>query len=241
MRAAALLLVALALTGCETTQEKSAKLERAAKRAARTAKIATGLSIVHPSTQVAVVSATLVRDSEGSAAVVTLHNRTGRPLRDLPLEITVRDAGGQEVYANSAPGLAPSLVSASALGPHGQLSWVNDQVTSTGGTPASVSATVGRAAAVSGTVPRIGVEGVRLSAAAATEASAEGTVVNHSTVAQSELVVYAVARRAGRVVAAGRAIVQSLAAGASASFQAFLIGAPSGSQLTVTAPPTTFG
>ena len=82
---------------------------------------------------------------------------------------------------------------------------------------------------------------VHLSEGSPTEASAEGSVLNHSSVAQAELVVNAVARRSGRIVAAGSAILASLPAGGSAAFQAFLIGDPKGALLTVTAPATNTG
>jgi hypothetical protein len=60
-------------------------------------------------------------------------------------------------------------------------------------------------------------------------------------VTQLELVVYAVARRGGRIAAAGRAIVPQAPAGASTPFQVFFIGDPKGAQLSLTAPPTTLG
>ena len=66
-----------------------------------------------------------------------------------------------------------------------------------------------------------------------------GTVRNRSTVTQQDLVVYAVARRGGKIVAAGRAVLPEVAAGASVPFQAFLVGEPSGARLEASAPPTT--
>jgi hypothetical protein len=52
------------------------------------------------------------------------------------------------------------------------------------------------------------------------------------------LVLYAIARHSGRIVAAGRAIVPRLAAGKSAPFHAYVIGNPDGAQIFVTAPPS---
>jgi hypothetical protein len=60
-------------------------------------------------------------------------------------------------------------------------------------------------------------------------------------VAQSGLVLFAFARRGGKIVAAGRAIVPELAPGASAHFQASLVGDPHGARLQVSAPPASFG
>jgi hypothetical protein len=43
---------------------------------------------------VKVVSATVVRSSEGAAAVVTLRNLSSHPLRTLPIAVTVKDVRG---------------------------------------------------------------------------------------------------------------------------------------------------
>ena len=45
---------------------------------------------------------------------------------------------------------------------------------------------------------------------------------------QQNLIVYVLARRGGQVVAAGRAVLPEVGAGASLPFQAFLVGSPSG-------------
>ena len=63
-------------------------------------------------------------------------------------------------------------------------------------------------------------------------------MTNRSDVEQRRLVVACVARRGGRVVAAGRAIVNRLAPGKSASYHVFFIGDPRGARMTVVAPPT---
>ncbi len=237
MRRAALVLVALALTGCETSQEKSAKLEKEAKRRPGHGALAQkGLSIDRESAYVKVVQTSVVHDSEGSAAVVTLRNTSARALRDVPIAITVRDSSRSTLYANSAPGLARSLVSVPLLAAHGQVVWIDDQVQAAG-TPASVSAKVGEGAAATGAIPRISIQGAHL---AETE-GAEGTVVNHSQVTQTELVVYAVARRAGKIVAAGRAVVPQLPPDTPTRFQVFFIGDPHGAQLAFSAPPSTPG
>jgi len=237
VRRAALVLVALALTGCETTAEKSAKLEKEALRQrAHEPAAQKGLSITRESTDVKVVQTAVVHGTEGNAAVVTLHNTSSRALRDVPIAITVRDAAGSALYANSAAGLARSLVSLPLLAAHGQLTWVDDQV-QVAGTPASVSAKVGEGAAATGAIPPISVQGAHLAEAG----GAEGTVVNHSRVSQTELVVYALARRAGRIVAAGRAVLPQLPPDTPTRFQVFFIGDPQGAQLELSAPASTLG
>lgn len=231
--------LALALTGCETTAEKSAKLEQEAKAAAaRRPALAKGLSIGRESTAVKVVSAAVVHSSEGAAAVVTVRNTTARALRSVPIAITVKDAHGTTLFQNDAPGLEAALVSIPSLAAHAELTWVDDQVPANG-EPASVSARVGEAPpAARGSLPEVLVTGVHLSESAANGVGAAGTVSNRSRVAQSKLVVFAVARRGGRVVAAGRAVLPEVQAGVSLPFEAFFVGSPRGAQLQASAPPT---
>lgn len=238
MKLAALVLLALALSGCETTAEKSAKLEKQAKRVTLVKQ--KGLSITRQSTVVKVVDARVVHSSEGTATVVTLRNTAPRALRDVPIAIAVKDANGASVYTNSTPGLARTLISAALVPAHGELTWIDDQIQAAG-TPASASAKIGEGAAVAGALPRLSVEGAHLHEDPTNGLTAEGTVTNHSPVAQRELVVYALAEHAGKIVAAGRAVLASLGAGSSSLFQVFFIGDPSGATLKVSAPPTTLG
>jgi len=236
--AAALALGAIAfaglLSGCESTQEKSARLERTAHH---THLAERGLSIVKQSVDVRVLGAVLVHDAEGAAAVVTLRNVSARALKDVPIAITVEDAHGSTVFQNNAPGLEAALTSLGSLPAHGVATWVDDQVPASGA-PASVSAIVGESPVVSGPVPQIEVAGVH-TAEESGSATAAGTVRNRSSVAQQSLVVYVLARRAGSVVAAGRAILPEVPAGAAAPFQAFLVGAPHGASLQADAPART--
>jgi hypothetical protein len=240
VRLAALALVALALSACESNQERSAKLAKAAN--AHNAEVARhealaqrALTITKASTKVRVTATAVVHDSEGAAAVVTLHNVSGTSLRDVPIQITVRNARGASVYTNAVAGLSPTLATVALIPAHSVQTWIDDQVQATG-TPASVSAKVGEGTPVSGSIPQLSVVGAHLS-----ESEAEGSLVNHSAVAQQELVVDAVARRGGRIVAAGRAVLASAAAGASTPFQIFFVGDPTGAQLQVSAPASTSG
>jgi hypothetical protein len=238
-----LALAALALSGCESSQEKSAKLERAAKLAAAKAAPSgpqpTSASI-HPSRKVKVGQVSILRGTEGLAAVVTLRNTSATPLRDVPLTLTVRDGTGASVYSNAAPGQAPGLGSAPLIPAHGELTWIDDQIQGSGqGLKGTVRA--GEAPAVDGPIPRITIAGAHLIEDPSSGPGAEGAVVNHSSVEQSELVVYAVVRHAGQVLAAGRAVLADAAPGASTRFQLFFIGDPRGGKLEVVAPPASFG
>jgi hypothetical protein len=177
-----------------------------------------------------------VHGSEGTAAVVTVRNTSSTGLREVPLAINVKDAAGRSVYTNTTPGLARSLFSIAYLPPHGILSWVDDQVQGAGG--AKVSVTVGDAPAAPGPAPQLAVAGVRQYDDPANGPSAEGVVRNRSATSQQELVVYVVARRAGRVTAAARALLPLVEAHGSDHFQAFFVGNAAGAVLAVSAPPT---
>jgi hypothetical protein len=240
VRLATLALVALALTACESNQERSAKLEKADKHqereAAQRRELAQrALTITRPSTRVKVVATGVVHSSEGAAAIVSVRNISGTSLRKVPVRITVRNARGDSIYTNATAGLSPTLLSIALLPAHDVVTWIDDQVQGSGA-PASVSAEVGEGTPASGAIPRLSVQGAHLS-----EAQAEGNIVNHSSVPQQEVVVDAVARRGGKIVAAGRAVLAQAAAGASTPFQVFFVGDPSGAQLEVSAPATTSG
>jgi hypothetical protein len=227
--------VALALSGCESTQEESAKLEKTAKHFALAR---SGLSIAHASTQAQVLSTTVVRSTEGAATAVTVRNSSSHTLSAVPVAITVKGAHGQTLYQNNAAGLEAGLTQISSLPAHGSVTWVDDQLPRLD-EPANVSALVGKAAVANGPQPRIEVAGVHLAEASTGEVA--GTVHNRSNATQQHLVVYVLARRAGTIVAAGRAVLAEAAAGASVPFQAFLVGSPAGARLDASAPASTFG
>ena len=236
---AALALLAVALSGCESTQEESAKLEAAAKRekAKHPALVQKGLSITRVSSRVKVVQATVVHDSEGAAAAVSVRNLSAHALVSIPIAITVRGAHGQTLYQNDAAGLEAALTQVPSIPPNGTVTWVDDQVPSAG-EPASVSALIGEAPAASGPEPQVEVQGAHVAEPSTGEVS--GTVHNASAVAQRQLVVYVIARHTGTIVAAGRAVLAEVAAGAAVGFHAFLIGSAAGAQIEASAPASTF-
>jgi hypothetical protein len=230
--------LAVASGGCETTAQRSAELE---KRARHEQLAVRGVSVVRENPSVRVLESTLLRGSGGGAVVVVLRNTSARAIVGAPIEITVRGGSGGVLFRNDQPGLEAGLTRVASLAGRGTGVWVDDQVQLPGGkpTPASASAVVGSGRVARGGVPRITVGGVHLSGEGA-EAGASGVVANHSGVAQQNLVVYAVARRGGRVVAAGRAVLPEVPAGGGVPFQAFFVGDPAGAKLEASAPATTF-
>jgi hypothetical protein len=234
MRLAVLALAALALTGCESTQSKSAKLERVAQKS----KHEKGLVVGEQSKDIKVEGTTMLQDANGAAAVVRLRNEARGSLVGLPLSMQVLDKAAKPLYANDAPGLDSSLVSVAALAPGATLEWVNDQVTiaSPGD---SVVAKIGAGAKPGpATLPKLEVSGLKAAGDASGDQAITGDVANRSQVEQRRLVIYVTARKGDRVVAAGRAIVERLAPGKGAHFSVFPIGDPNGAALSAAAPPT---
>jgi len=226
----ALALALVALTGCESTQAKSARLERSAKKSLHEK----GLEIKTPSRDVTVGTTTVLHDENGTAAVIELRNRSARGLVGVPVAFSVRDGARKKLYANDVPGLDASLVSAGSIGPRATLEWINDQVP-LDGDPSDVVAQAGaEKTQAPSALPQIDAGAPALE----DDGSVVGQVTNRSGVEQRRLVVYVVGRRGGKVVAAGRAIVQALKPGASAKFTAFPIGDPTGARFEASAPPT---
>lgn len=229
------LLAAVALAGCETTMDKSARLEKESEGAAEGPK---GLVVRKQSKDVRVDGTSVIQDENGTAAVVELHNVSRRALSGVPIALDVAGADGTSLYRNDTGGLEESLVGASLLGPGERLAWVNDQVTAAA-EPAKVVAKVGaQAKPVGGALPELRISRARLEDDPTSGTAAVGRVTNRSDIPQLKLVVYAVARRGGRVVAAGRAQIPRLKPGGRARFAVFFIGDPRGGKLTLAAPAT---
>jgi hypothetical protein len=238
IRVGALLLVAaaaVALSACQTTQELSAERARTAKKLVAEK----GLTIGKANPDVAVRTTALLQDANGIAAVVELRNEGKDAQAKLPVAISVTDSKGKALYSNNLAGLEDSLVYMALLERGQDAFWVNNQVTAAG-KPAKVKATVGMAKGkLPAKVPSLEVSGVHLSSDSGS-ATAKGTIVNKSTVAQKRVTIFGVARRGSQIVAAGRAIVDRVpaAGGKPMPFTVFFIGNPKGAKLVFSAPPT---
>jgi hypothetical protein len=236
MRRAGAALAAVGLAalgaGCESTQDRSAHLRERAKHVVT----ASGLHVTRLNRDVHVRFAQVVRDGNRTAVVVAVRNASRRPQAGVPLAIDVRDAQGRSVFRNDAPGLQPSLTSVPALAPGGEMLWVDDQVFAR--SPARrVEAKLGAAPATRvSQLPRIQVRNVRLDHDVS-GVFAAAVVDNRSDVLQRQLPVFAVARRSGRIVAAGRAIVPKLKPGRHAAIKVFFVGDPRGARLVLAPSP----
>lgn len=224
-----------ALPACETTQETSARLSKNAGSLLAVK----GLKITRENSGVKVASETVLHDPNGVAAVVELRN-AGPAQAAVPVGIDVRDAKGRSVYDNSVPGLDPSLTSLPVIARGARTFWVNNQI-QVASTPRRVVAKVGATKApVPATLPKVTITkltyGKDISGV-----YARGVIANRSKIPQRRLVVACISARSGKVVAAGRAIVEKLAPAPTpkpVTFRVYFIGDPKGGALSCAAPPT---
>jgi hypothetical protein len=226
---------AMALSACESTQDTSARLSKRAKGLANQQ----GLRIGRENADVRVRATAVLRDANGIAAVVELQN-TGPTQASLPVAIAVDDAKGKPIFRNDAAGLERTLVEMPLLRKGESAWWVNNQVIAAG-TPAKVAARVGQARAQApADTPAIEISNVH-TGSDADGVFATGIVANRSKIVQKRLTIFCVARRGGRVVAAGRAIIERLPPAPTpkpTKFTVFFIGNPKGARLEFAAPPT---
>jgi hypothetical protein len=237
---AALAAASVALTGClgvETTPEKSAKK---AKLAAHKVAGEKGVVVGKANASIKVEDSAVVQDANGVAAVVRVKN-TGSTQATLPVGITVTDAKGKKLYANDIPGLDVSLTSLPVIAAGQEIDWVNNQIL-VAGSASKVDAVVGAAKGKApGALPKITLAGI---AHGKDEDGfyAKGTIRNESDVAQKRIVITCVARDGGKVIAAGRSVIDRLepAAGLKkpTTFTVFFIGDPKQFKLDCAAPPT---
>lgn len=235
--AAGLGLLALAgLSACQSTQSRSAELEEGSKTVLLDDE---GLKVTKEDPDVKVVSTTVLTEKEGSAVVVELHNDSGENLVDVPVALEVLDAKGKVVYTNDAPGLEQALVAVPFIPAGGDAVWVNDQVLATG-TPKTARVRVGVGGLpYSGAQPAIEVSDPEVEGDPVSGLVAEGTVVNRTGEDQNRLLFYAVARKGGKVVAAGRGAIEHLKPGTKKLFyNVYFIGDPTGAEVELSYYPT---
>jgi hypothetical protein len=228
----ALAFALVVLAGCESSQDRSARLARSAV----TQKHEKGIVVTARSPDVEVLKTALVEDRYGTAAAVQLRFTGSRAQAALPISFELRDGAGKKAYGNDLPGLAASLTHVPLLRPRERVWWVDDQLQVKGAK--RVEARVGRPtfAAPKG-APELTPTGLRLEQDSSGAFTA-GKLRNRSDIEQHQVTIYAVAERGGRVVAAGRAGIERVKARASAPFRIFWIGDPKGAALRIFAPPT---
>lgn len=224
------------LAGCESTQDKAAKLQ-AAGRANAASQVP--LTIPKPDKSIKVLDTTLLHDENGDAIVVTLKNESKKTVVNAPILVDLTGAGGKSLGKNDAPGIDLSLNHVPLMRPGETVDWVNDQLTPVA-PPKSAKITLGppSAPAPKGALPMIDVGAAKLKTdPSGVEAS--GKIANRSKIDQVTLSLYVVARQGSKIVAAGRGAIKNLKVNKAVNYNLFFIGDPKGAKLTVTAPPST--
>jgi hypothetical protein len=227
--------VALVVTGCESTQDKSAKI--AAELGP--VKQEKGLKITQQSKDVEVLSSTLLTDQNGSAVVVRLRNKSNQDLVGVPIAIDVVDAKGKSVYRNDIPGIEPALAAVPFIPAGGETEWVHDQILATG-KPAEVEARVGEGGEpFTGEQPEVTVSKPKIEGDPYSGLLAGGNVENRSGEDLDRLLLYAVATKGGKIVAAGRGAIEPFKAKPKpVPYNIYFIGDPSGAEVKVSQFPT---
>ena len=233
--AVALAGVALIVTGCESTQDKSAKIGAELGPV----KQEKGLAISKQSKDVEVVSTALLTDQAGSAVVVRLRNSSAHDLVGVPIAIDVLDAKGKSVYRNDVPGIEPALAAVPFIPARGEVEWVHDQVLATG-KPAKVEARVGEGGETfDGKRPEVTVSTPKVEGDPYSGVLASGNVSNDSGEDLNRLLLYAVARKGGEVVAAGRGAIEPFKDKPKPfPYSIYFIGDPRGADVTIDAYPS---
>lgn len=225
---------AVLAAGCQSTQSKSEEI--AANLGP--VKIEKGLEIKQTSKDVKVLDTTVLTDPNGTAVVVTVKNESSDDLVGVPIAIDVVDAKDKSVYKNNIPGLDPTLTTIPIIKAGETLDWVNSQVAPTG-EPDDVEAKIGAdAEPLDEEIPDFTIGDPELKNDPVSGVNATGSATNNTDVQQQDLLLYGVARSGGKIVAAGRALLDKVNAGATRYYHIFFIGDPEGAETGVTSFPT---
>jgi hypothetical protein len=228
--------LAVGVSACESSQDRSAEL---AKQGGNAIKSEKGLQLGGHNSAVKVMASTVLTDKNGSAVVVTLQNTGSTTLTDLPIAIEVLDAKGKKVFTNTTPGLQRALQTVPDLPPGKPVDWVNDQVFPTA-KPKSVKVTVGSSTKTTAVDPTaLTVSKATIANDPVSGIEANGTLTNTTGSEQDQVLLFAVARKGGKVVAAGRGGVKRVKPQGDkpAHYHVFFIGDPRGASLSVAAYP----
>jgi hypothetical protein len=220
------------LTACQSSQDKAREIQARAQAAAPKP-----LVIRHPDKDVKVTGTTLLHSENGDAIVVELKNESRQTLVNVPILVDVRDTKGRTVYKNDTAGIDFALNHIAVLKPGQTFDWVNDQVTGQGKSAKVVVGQPEGNAPPGGQLPELAVSPPKLGHDFS-GAKVTGTVTDSSKLDQSHLILFAVSRSGGRIVAAGRGQIKALKVKAKpAPYVIFFIGNPTG-DVTIEAPPT---
>jgi len=234
---AALMLSPALLAGCESTQEKSAKLEAQGAEIAKVEKIKIGAA----NQSIDVTQTALLTDQYGSAVVLRLKNKSPETQVEVPVGLVVKNAKGKPVYRNDTEGLEDGLIRIPIVEGGSEGWWVNDQVLASQ-TPKSADVTLGKSEVQPPSkLPEMNVSPPVLENDPVSGMNVTGKVTNKSGIDQIDMLLYAVATRGGEVVAGGRGLIPKLKADGKPEFyRIYFIGDPKNADIEVVALPSTF-
>jgi hypothetical protein len=227
--------LAVTASACESTESESAKIAREGGPAAAgpsALKLGSANRGVHTS------DVTLLSSGGRTAVAVKLTATSHRTQLNVPLLVNVAGKGGKVLYTNGTGGVEAALQRIALLRPHESTWWVDDQVL-VAQQASAVKVRVGTGTSSRSKATPVLTAKTKQVGEQSGLSTLSGELVNGSSKAQAKATVFAVALRSGKVVAAGRAVVESLAGhrGASAPFQIFLVGNPAGAKFELTAEP----
>jgi hypothetical protein len=227
------------LAACETTEKESANIEREAVLARENEPGALKLGAANRTVRASQV--TLLSGGGRNAVAMRLSSSSTRAQAEVPVLVNVTGKAGKLLYSNQPGGTEPLLQHVALMRPHASVWWVNDQVLinqqSTG-----VKVRVGAGRTAGHELPGSTLEAKTTHVTEQSGASIlSGELVSHGGPRERKVPVFAVALRGGKVVAAGRVVVASLAGrrGASAGFRIPLVGKAGGAKIELTAMPST--
>lgn len=234
--AAVVLLGVPFLAGCESSQDKNARLE-AQGTGLQEEK---GVSVGRENPDVKVAEKTSITDENGTAVIVRLDSSSPRDQVDLPVIFDLTDAAGESVGDNSTPGIQRTLTHTTVVPARKESWWVNDQVVAAGEAK-EIKVEVGTSdTPVPAKIPDFKPTSPVLRNDPIDGIVATGKVTNPTAQEQRKVLITIVATKGRKVVAAGRGVVAKLKPNKAARYSVFFIGDPKGASLEVSATPTLF-
>ena len=209
-------------SACESTEQESAKLgrENAAASAEKTVKFG---AVDH---SVKVADVTLLTGTGTGAVAAKLTSTSSRAAAGLPLDLEITSANGKLLYTNQTAGLEAALQELPLLPAHDSVWWVDDQVPPLP-KGSQVKLRVGKPKADAAVKRALSTSGVKSSVQSGVSL-VKGRVKGSSAGGAD---VFIVVLKAGKPVAAGRALVVKLHG--SETFQAFLAGKTDGGSVQI--------
>lgn len=241
MRRAGAIAVALATTAllpaCESTQDKAARIQAENARKLKLASMP--LVVAKADRRIDVVSRTVLRGKVATAVVVSLRNRSKSPIADIPIAVDLFDAKGRRLQTNTTPGADHWLNHVPLIRGGQTVDWVQDQFDPEP-TARRAAVRVGIGTNVARPFPDAKLLKTHWFQDPISGPAFSGKAKGAAPVLQERVVIYSVGRSGGRVVTAGRGVLEKLAPNGSkaSGFTIFYTGSnPKSASLRNLAPP----